>query len=281
MPSSRSSFRRPRLPIGQPRKLTDAEAAALKARPWPRLPRWLWATVVLTMAMLAVVATLMLRQASGAGGDVSLGAVRSPPAPSLTHDVGAYRVPALDPANAGRVDRAEITCPRLAGMQVAGTADDVARLTAAAERVCALRSVGGIDVARAGLADAGAVVAFAGFEVTGNDSTTVLSVPPDHPLDLGGAQVAVLINGKYARGAPERVAPLLIHEGARRAHAARGDTDSAAAELAARAAEADACARVFDQPDAPQPNRGCTAAAQLLDMPEADALAELRAAGYR
>lgn len=269
------TLRRPRLPsIGQPRRLSPAEAAALRARPWPRLPWWLWATVAVTVAAVAVVTTLMLRQAGTASGGVALGAVRSPPGAGLTHDVGVWQAPALDPANAGQVTRAGVTCPRLAGVTVAGTAEDTALLRAAAEQVCALRSVGGIDSARAALAQADAVVAFAGFEVTGNDSTTVRSAS-------GGAPVTVLVNGKYARGAPERIAPLLIHEGAHLAATTGGTTDPAAAELSARRAEADACARVFTGPDAPQPNRGCTSATQLLQLGDRAALSELRAAGYR
>jgi hypothetical protein len=276
------SFRRPRLPlIAQPRKLTEAEAAALKRRPWPRLPWWLWLTVVLTIAVLAVVTTVFLRQASDGPAEVALGAVRSSPAPALTHDVGEFRVPALEPANADEAAREEVTCPRLAGAQLAGTPDDLAVLRSAAERVCALRSVGGIDTARSGLAAADAVIAFAGFELTGNDSTTLLTAPdPSVGVDLGESQVAVLVNGRYARGAPERIVPLLIHEGARLSAWAEDQPADAAAELEARRAEADACERVFAAPDAPAPNRGCTDTARLLDLPTDRALAELRAAGY-
>ncbi|MDF2743685.1 MAG: hypothetical protein K0S88_5062, partial [Actinomycetia bacterium] len=31
--------------IGRPRRLTPDEVAAIKARPWPRLPWWLWLAV--------------------------------------------------------------------------------------------------------------------------------------------------------------------------------------------------------------------------------------------
>ena len=47
---------------GRPRRLGPDEAAALKARPWPRLPWWLWlAVAVTTVAMVVVAAGLFGR----------------------------------------------------------------------------------------------------------------------------------------------------------------------------------------------------------------------------
>ena len=52
-----TGFRAPRLPvIGRPRRLSPEEAAALKARPWPRLPWWLWLAVAVTTVAMVVVA---------------------------------------------------------------------------------------------------------------------------------------------------------------------------------------------------------------------------------
>ena len=54
----RSRFRAPRLPaVGRPRRLSSDEVAALKARPWPRLPWWLWLAVAVTTVAMVVVAT--------------------------------------------------------------------------------------------------------------------------------------------------------------------------------------------------------------------------------
>ena len=50
------SPRRPRLPaVGRPRRLSPDEVAAIRARPWPRLPWWLWLAVVLTTVTMVVV----------------------------------------------------------------------------------------------------------------------------------------------------------------------------------------------------------------------------------
>ena len=46
---SRVRLRPPQLPrIPRARRLTPSEAAALKTRPWPKLPWWLWLAAVVT-----------------------------------------------------------------------------------------------------------------------------------------------------------------------------------------------------------------------------------------
>jgi hypothetical protein len=266
-------FRRPRfLPRTSPRKLGAAEVAAIKQRPWPRLPWWLWTVVVLALAAAVVVATLILVTATSRPAEISLGARRSPPGAGLTHDVGPWTAAALRPGQAGVVvERA--TCPRLANLRLAGTPAEVSSLREAASAVCALRSTGGIDAARTGLDQADAVVAFADFTATGNESTAVLR--PAEGLQLHGARVAVLLNAKFRRNAAARAVPLLIHEGA---HLAAGAED-AEAEVAAREAEVIACDRVFALGGL-EPNRGCEDARALLAPGRDEALAELRAAGY-
>ena len=256
-----------RLPRLRPRPLTDAEVSAIRRRPWPRLPVWLWATVLVTTAVMVSMAVSLL---SAPGPDQpALGARRSPPAGSMSHGVGPYRAPALEPANRDRVERQHPTCQRLGALTLVGTPDQVALLGQAAETICGLRSTPDIDRARRALQQARATVAFAGFTASGNESTVVLGPP--------GA-VTVLVNGKFAIGGPERVAVLLVHEGA---HVADGVPPTAEAELAARRAELDACRRLFPGWTAasPKPNRGCLDAEALLSSP--DPGAELRKAGYR
>jgi hypothetical protein len=262
---SRVNLRPPRLPgIGRPRRLTPAEVAALKARPWPRLPWWLWLAAAVTTVAMVVVAVGLFRAAPD---PLPVAARRSPPAADQSHGVGAYRVPALDPANRDRLVRRQAGCPRLSALTLAGTAGEVALLEAAAERVCALRSVPPVERARDGLQEAAAVVQFAEFELGINDSTTL----------LGRERPVVLVNGKYqVGGRPERIAALLVHEGS---HLAGGAPPTAAAELAARKAELAACERLFT--GEVQPNRGCADAAALLARDDATALEELRKAGYR
>jgi hypothetical protein len=261
-------FRRPRLlPRVLPRRLTPAEAAALKARPWPRLPWWLWLSVALTTLAMVLVAVALLRQ-GGKVTPVGVGALRPPPAGQLSHGVGAYRVPALDPANAARVVRRHASCPRLAELTLVGTAGEVDLLSQAADQTCALRSTPAIERARAGLNHPGVEVAFAEFQVASVESTAVLR--PGH--------TTVLVTGAYSRRTPQRVAALLVHEGI---HVAAGRGPTAADELDARTAELQACQRLFPPGGGVQPNQGCRDAAELLAGGDASALAALRQAGYR
>jgi hypothetical protein len=253
--------------------------AALKARPWPRLPWWLWlAVAVTTVAMVVVAAGLF----GSAPDQLPVAARRSPPTQDLSHGVGEVRVPVLLPENQDRVVRRQASCPRLDRVTLVGTAAEVALLDAATDKLCALRSTAPIQRARAGLQDAAATVAFAEFGLSINESTT----------DFGPERPAVLVHAKFQQGdaAPERVAAVLAHEGA---HVADGgpptaadelaartaELVSAASELEARKAELEACGRLFGGDV--QPNRGCADAAALLSGDDASALRRLKEAGYR
>ena len=262
----RTRFRPPRLPaVGRPRPLTPEEATALKARPWPRLPWWLWlAALVTSMAMVAVAVGLF----RSAPEQLPVAARRSPPTLDHSHGVGAVLVPALDPRNRDRLVRRQAGCPRLDAVTLVGLPGEVALLDAAADKLCALRSTAPILRAREGLQEAGAVVQFAEFELSINESTT----------RLGPGRPEVLVHAKFQQGeaGPERVAAVLAHEGA---HLADGEPPAAAAELAARTAELEACGRLFG--GGVQPNRGCADAAALLSGDDADALRRLQEAGYR
>ncbi len=262
---SRVRLRPPQLPrIPRARRLTPAEAAALKARPWPTLPWWLWLAAAVTTAAMVVVALGLFRAAPA---PLPVAARRSPPTADQSHGVGDYRVPALAPANRDRLTRRQAGCPRLSALTLVGTAGEVALLEAAAERLCALRSVAPIERSRAALQRAAAVVQFAEFELGINESTTV----------FGSGRPVVLVNGKFqVGGRPERIAALLVHEGS---HVADGGPPTAAAELAARKGELEACGRLFTGDV--RPNRSCADAAALLADDDATALDELRKAGYR
>jgi hypothetical protein len=259
-------LRAPRLPvIGRPRRLSSEEVAALKARPWPRLPWWLWLAVVVTTVAMVVVATALF----GSGSDqLPVAARRSPPAGDLSHGVGAIRVPILEPQNRALLVRRQAGCPRLDRVTLVGTAAEVRLLEAAAEDLCALRSTAPIQRARDGLQKAAPTVAFAEFELSINESTT----------DFGTDPPRVLVHAKFQQGAAvaERVAVVLAHEGA---HLADGRPPTAADELAARKAELEACGRLFT--GGVQPNRGCADAAALLATDDAGALHRLKEAGYR
>jgi hypothetical protein len=264
--SSPQRFRRPRLPLlGRPRRLSPAEAAALKARPWPRLPWWLWLAAVVSTLVLAATLVGIFRSVPGQLPPV---ARRSPPAGDLSHGVGEVRVPILLPANAGRLVRRHASCPRLDRVTLVGTAGEVAMLDAAATKLCALRSTAPIQRARDGLQEAGAVVAFAEFQLSINESTT----------RFGAGRPEVLVHAKFQQGdaTPERVAAVLAHEGS---HVADARPPTAADELRARQSELEACGRLFGP--GVQPNRGCADAAALLAEDDAAAIRRLKEAGYR
>jgi hypothetical protein len=258
-----SRFRPPA--VGRPRRLAPDEAAALKARPWPRLPWWLWLAAAVTTVAMVVVATGLFRAVPE---QLPVAARRSPPAQDLSHGVGAIIVPVLEPENRDRLVRRQAGCPRLDRLTLVGTAAEVALLDAAADELCALRSTAPILRARQGLQEAGAVVQFAEFELSINESTT----------DFGAERPTVMVHAKFQQGgaAAERVAAVLAHEGT---HVADGGPPTAAAELAARAAELQACQRLFAE--GVQPSRGCADAAALLAGDDAGAQARLREAGYR
>lgn len=260
------SPRRPRLPaVGRPRRLSPDEVAAIRARPWPRLPWWLWLAVVLTTVTMVVVGVGIFGTVPD---QLPVAARRSPPTATQSHGVGDLRVPILEPENRDRLVRRHASCPRLDQVTLVGTAGEVALLDAAATKLCALRSTAPIQRARSGLQDARAVVQFARFELTINESTTVFGAGPPQ----------VMVHSKFQQGeaAADRVAVVLVHEGA---HVADGGPPDAAGELAARTAELDACGRLFT--GGAQPNRGCADAAALLSGDDASAIQRLKEAGYR
>jgi hypothetical protein len=177
--------------------------AAIRARPWPRLPWWLWLAVVLTTVAMVVV---------GAGifgtvpDQLPVAARRSPPTATQSHGVGDLRVPILEPENRDRLVRRQASCPRLDQVTLVGTAGEVALLDAAATKLCALRSTAPIQRARSGLRTR-AVVQFAGFELT----STV-----DHRLRRGPAAGHGALKFQRGEAAADRVAVVLVHERARR-----------------------------------------------------------------
>lgn len=265
--SNTTRFRRPRLPpLGRPRRLNPAEVSAIKSRPWPRLPWWLWLAAIVTTVTMVLVAVALLNQRGPE--PVGVGGRRPPPAGGFTHAVGDTRVPALDPANASKVERRHASCPRLANLELIGTSGEVALLSQAADRTCALRTTPAIERARAALNQPGVAVAFAEFQVTTVESTTRLDPRPP----------TVLVTGTFSERTPQRIATVLIHEGS---HLAAGRPPTAADELEADRAELEACQRLFPAGGTIAPNQDCRDAAQLLSSTDAVALRALRSAGYR
>jgi hypothetical protein len=251
--------------VGRARRLTPAEVAAIKARPWPRLPWWLWLAALVTSVAMVVVAVGLFEAAPD---QLPVAARRSPPTQDQSHGVGQLRLPALAPEHRDRLVRRAAGCPRLDAVTLVGLPAEVALLDAAAAKLCALRSTAPIERARQGLQEAGVVVQFAEFELSINESTTVFGQDPP----------TVLVHAKFQQGevGAERIAVVLVHEGA---HLADGGPPTAAGELAARKGEREACGRLFG--GQAQPNRGCADAAALLATDDASAVQRLKEAGYR
>lgn len=218
------------------------------------LPRWF--VLLAIVAVLAAAVTLAVAFGAFGPGEVPVAERRPPPAGGLTHDVGAYEVGTAEPV------AYDGSCPLLTGVQVAGTPTDRAALRRGLAAACNVAE-GDAAAALEAFARAGGVVRFAAFGATGVDSAATTTGSPD------ARPPQILVNARFSRSAPLLIAPLLLHDAI-----ARTDPGSARTELSARITEADACARLFDDPP-----RSCGDAISLATSP--DALAALRAVGYR
>jgi hypothetical protein len=181
---------------------------------------------------------------------------RPPPAEGLTNAVGEYAVGDSQPQPYADA------CPRLAGVQIAGTAQDQRALRLGLAALCntSLPDAIGDDLAR--FAEAGGVVRFAVFELTGVDSTAEIDAAPPR----------ILLNAKLQRTDPLWIAPLVAHD----ATVLGGDPATAETALEARRVEALVCERVLG---GRRPSRGCDDARAVLDL--LDPLTALRDAGFR
>lgn len=227
------------------------------------LPRWfvLTALALIPVALAAVVVVFV-----AFGSDPLPPAERRPPpAGGLTTGVGDFTVGPSVPVPV------EGLCPSLDGTQVAGTEADRAVLATGLQALCDIRLDAELALRLRAFAQAGGVVRFAQFEVTGVDSTAQLDASPPR----------ILVNAKFARTDPTWIAPLVAHD----VTFLQRDPATAEAALAAREVEAMVCERLFTghagSPPAPsrRPSRGCNDAAAVLALP--DPLTALRDAGFR
>ena len=250
---------------GRPRRLSPDEVAALRARPWPRLPWWLWLAVAVTTVTMVVVAAGLF----GSAPDQLPVAARRSPRPRTRATASASSASrSCCPENQGRLVRRQASCPRLDQVTLVGTAGEVA--PAGRGRRQALRPA--LD--RPDPAGPRRAPGRRGDRCLRQVRAVHQRV--DHRF--GAGRPAVLVHAKFQQGeaAPDRVAVVLVHEGA---HVADGGPPDAAGELAARTAELEACGRLFS--GGAQPNRGCADAAALLSGDDASAIQRLKEAGYR
>lgn len=208
--------------------------------------------VMVPVALLVAVGAFLLVQRD----DVPPAARRPPPESGYTTGVGDLVAGGSVP-----VSVADPPCPELAGVRLAGSEVDRMVLLGGLAALCRA----GLDEAERTLvqdfSSRGGVVRFAQFADTGVDSTAT---------DDGAT---VLVNARFSvADDPAWIAPLLVHDVVTLA----GEPGTVDTALAARRAEADACAELFAET---RPSLACADAAAVLAAP--DPAAALRAAGYR
>lgn len=213
------------------------------------LPRWF--VLLAIVAVVVAVGTFVTAFFEFGPREVPVAERRPPPADGLTHDVGGFVL-----GDSEAVPYAD-SCPLLEGVRVAGAEADRARLRSGLAALCNVAEADLAEALRA-FAQAGGVVRFATFTDTGVASAATTGGDPQ-----------ILVNARFSRTGPLRIAPLIAHD-----VVARTGPGDAATELSARIGEADVCARIFDEPPP-----SCTDAAALVELP--DPLGALRDAGYR
>lgn len=225
-------------------------------RPWPRLPRWFWLLVALSVVAFAALGTFALRRIFSFEEQPVFERRTPPLAGEQSHHVGEFR------ASSDEVQ--PVACGVITGLKVQG--DDVVRplLADALGGLC--RRLGALDPRLADrIAEAaaeGTVVSFGVFERTGEASTTIAGTPP-----------RILVNTSYAGAFKGYLLGVLTHE---LWHGGAVDV-TAAEELAARRVEREICLLVPEI----RSIRGCAEAGEIAEMPEGEALRRLRDAGYR
>ena len=235
-------------------------ARPVARRPWPRLPKWLWAGVAVTLVVFAALATFAVRRILD-DSTQPLFARRSPPlAGEQSHAVGVVQFSQEPPV--------DVRCGVVSGLQVA--ADDLVRpvlVEAITTGLCDRLGTLDPELARRVIAAAqkGTVVSFGVFARTGEDSTTLAGSPP-----------RVVLNNRFAGSFKGFLLPLLAHE---LWHAGSVDI-TAAEEYDARRVENQACDDLRIRTSRTV-SRGCQDARAIVRMGRDAAIAELRAEGYR
>lgn len=220
------------------------------------LPRW-FVVLALVSVPLAVAAAVGAFAVFGPR-EVPVAERRPPPPASgdLTSDVGRFAVGASEPQAYAEA------CPRLRGVQIAGTDADRQALRLGLAGLCNTTLPDEVDDRLRRFAAAGGVVRFAQFEATGVDSTARLGADPP----------VILVNARLQRTDPLWIAPAVAHD----VTFLDADPATATGALVARRVEDLVCDRLLEGRRA---SRGCDDAEALLALP--DPLAALRDAGFR
>ena len=218
------------------------------------LPRWfvLLCVVLLPIAIAAAVAAFIVFGPQ----EVPVAARRPPPAQGLTSDVGEYIVGSTEPVEY------DDACQMLDGVAISGSETDREPLRLGLSALCNTSLPDKLSQQIGRFAQAGGVVRFAQFQLTGVDSTALLGEQPP----------TILINARFQRTDPLWISPLVAHD----AVFMTADPATAAGALETREAEDVVCDRILG---GRRESRGCADAEALLALPDPEAA--LREAGFR
>ena len=216
------------------------------------------AFVVVALATAAVVVVVMVNPPAPR---IAIAERRSPPGPSLSHNVGAIilaPIPETLPATA-------VPCDAFRGIVIEGGPPAQARLGGVLERLCSF-AADDSDAARSLRALSKARLRFAVFARTG-DTSTMSNADP----------LRILINVRFAQRdvSAALIGPLLAHEGFHLLHA--GEAVTAEREYEARMVELQICRLLIDVDAWP---RGCNDADQLIRFGRGKAVDQLANAGF-
>lgn len=230
-------------------------------RPWPALPRWFLAGLVL--ASIAIVGVLgyafVVLMARDPQPVVER---RTPSAEGLSHDVGDFQF--------RDVVQQPVQCGAVPGLRVSGaTQEDADLLADVVAGVCKnIRTVAAPAEDRVvAAARAGTVISFAQFERTGEDSTSI-----------AGSQPRIAVNARFSvRGKSFKgyLAGVVIHELMHSGGPAGPVT--ADEEFLARSLEHELCTIVLPTSEI---GRSCADAKAIVALGRDAAIAKLIAAGY-
>lgn len=232
-------------------------------RPWPQLPQWF--VVGVALSSVAIIGVLIYAVTLLARDPQPVAERRTPSSATSSHDVGRLELRTA-------VSR-PVPCGAVSGLSVAGATEaDVDLLDEVVRGVCKnIRSLDAFDAAAekrvVTAARRSTLIAFAQFERTGEDSTTVTGTPPRVAVNTRFS-----VRGKLFKG---YLAGVVLHE-LMHAGGPAGPV-TAEDEYLTRFSENGMCRIVLPNSEI---GRSCGDAKDIVDVGKDEAVKRLRAAGY-